>query len=287
VGTAFFVSDLHGRIGRYEALFTAIAAERPGAVFLGGDLLPHPLARRETPEHGAGDFVPDCIGRGLERLRGDLGAAYPRVFLIFGNDDPRSEEDDVRALEARGLLEHVHGRRVEWGRFPVYGYACVPPTPFMLKDWERYDVSRYVEPGCVSPEEGIRTVPVPASEIRNATIAADLERLAGEADLTGAVFLFHAPPYETPLDRAALDGRMVDHAPVDVHVGSIAVRRFIEARRPALTLHGHIHESVALTGSWKTQIGSTLCIGGAHDGPELALVRFDPGRPVEAVRELI
>jgi len=40
--------------------------------------------------------------------------------------------------------------------------------------------------------------------------------------------VLHSPPYDTGLDRAALDGRSVDHAPLDVHVGSIAIRRFIE-----------------------------------------------------------
>ena len=80
---------------------------------------------------------------------------------------------------------------------------------------------------------------------------------------------------------------MVDHVPLDVHVGSIAVRRFIEAKQPLLTLHGHVHESTRLTGEWMTQIGRTTCINGAHDGPELALVRFDPAAPAAATRELL
>ncbi len=40
VTRCLFVSDLHGRASRYEALLGAMAAERPAAVFLGGDLLP-------------------------------------------------------------------------------------------------------------------------------------------------------------------------------------------------------------------------------------------------------
>ena len=102
-----------------------------------------------------------------------------------------------------------------------------------------------------------------------------------------AVFLFHTPPHETALDRAALDGMMVDYVPLDVHVGSIAVRRFIEARQPLLTLHGHIHESARLTGSWRDKIGETHLFSAAHDGPELALVRFDLENPEDATRTLI
>jgi Icc-related predicted phosphoesterase len=144
-----------------------------------------------------------------------------------------------------------------------------------------------VDPGCVSPEEGVRSVPVPEGETRWGTIAADIEALVGGGDLSGAVFLFHSPPHGTALDRAALDGRTVDHVPLDVHVGSIAIRRFVEARQPLLTLHGHVHESARLTGAWRDRIGRTVCLSAAHDGPELALVRFDLERPESATRELL
>jgi Icc-related predicted phosphoesterase len=133
----------------------------------------------------------------------------------------------------------------------------------------------------------MRSVPVPQAEVRYGTIAQDLQRLTGDDDLTDATFLFHTPPYKTALDRAALDGQFVDHVPLDVHVGSIAVRRFIEERQPRLTLHGHIHESARLTGSWQDRIGETLLLGAAHDGPELALVKFDLEDPAGATRELI
>ncbi len=277
----FFVSDLHGRADRYDKLVSAVARERPAAVFLGGDLLPHAWSLR------GGSFVERALQPRLAALRGRLGAAYPRVFAILGNDDPRVEEAALRRLEAEGLLEYLHGRGVAWGAWMVYGYACVPPTPFQLKDWEVYDVSRYVDPGCVPPEEGRRSVAVDPAEIRRRTIAADLDALVPAGDLDRTIVLFHTPPYRTALDRAALDHRRVDHAPVDVHVGSVAVRRFIEARQPRVTLHGHVHESARITGAWREAIGRTWALSAAHDGPELALVRFDPAHPEAATRELL
>ena len=39
----YFVSDLHGRIPRYNSLFRTIEANKPKAVFLGGDLMPHQM----------------------------------------------------------------------------------------------------------------------------------------------------------------------------------------------------------------------------------------------------
>jgi Icc-related predicted phosphoesterase len=139
----------------------------------------------------------------------------------------------------------------------------------------------------VSPEEGGRSHERPPNEIRFATIEKDLAALAGDRSLDDAVFLFHGPPHETNLDRAANDGKMIDYVPLDLHVGSIAVRRFIERRQPLVTLHGHIHESARLTGSWRDRIGRTHLFGAAHDGPELALVRFDPDCPERATRELV
>lgn len=283
--SCFFATDLHGRTGRYEKLLTAIATERPAAVFLGGDLLPAMGLRAEQSDDA--DFLHSYIVPMFTSVRNALGAAYPNIFLILGNDDPRWQEESFQTCSAQGLWHYAHERKLTVSSFPVYGYACVPPTPFLLKDWERYDVSRYVPPGCVSPEEGCRSVPVEESHVKWGTIQRELESLAGSDSLTEAVFLFHTPPYDTALDRAGLDGMTYEHVPLDLHVGSIAVRRFIDARQPLLTLHGHVHESSRLTGEWKIRLGRTVCISGAHDGPELALVRFDVESPWDATRELL
>ncbi len=174
-----------------------------------------------------------------------------------------------------------------WGDRTVCGYNCVPPSPFQLKDWERYDVSRFVDPGCVSPEEGRRTDGLTTREVRWTTIRDELAALAGDGDLARTICLFHGPPYGTVLDRAALDGKTVDGVPLDPHVGSIAVREFLETRQPLLGLHGHVHETARLTGAWRQQLGRTWALAGAHDGPELPLVRFDPAGPAAATRELV
>ena len=282
-----FVSDLHGRLTRYERLFAEIEARRPAAVFLGGDLLPFPLSAARTGQKLPDDFLRDYLFVKFDALSQRMKKHYPAVFMILGNDDPRAEETAVLEGEVGELWSYCHQRRCEFGAYTVYGYSYVPPTPFLLKDWERYDVSRYVPPGGVSPESGRRSVPVDERSIRYATIKDDLERLAGSDPMENAVFLFHTPPHETHLDRVATDGHMIDHVPLDVNVGSIAVRRFIESRRPLVTLHGHVHESARLTGSWRDEIGPTHVFSAAHDGPELALVSFDLMDPGGATRELL
>jgi len=283
----FFVSDLHGSISRYTKLFEAIHDELPDAIFLGGDILPSGLKVFFDRSGNYDSFILDFIKPGLLKLRSTLDRNYPEIFMIPGNDDGRFEEAAVKAVESEGLWTCIHNRRVSLNDFAVYGYAFVPPTPFQLKDWERYDVSRYVDPGCVPPTQGMRSVPVPDDEIEFSTIKEDLQILAGDDSLDRAIFLFHAPPYQTYLDRAALDGRMIDHVPMDVHVGSIAIKRFIEKCQPAVTLHGHIHESARMTGHWSQQIGRTHAFTAAHDGDELALVTFDPESPKTAARRLL
>lgn len=280
----FFVSDLHGKLERYHKLFEVVRNERPDAVLVGGDFLPSRLGG--TP-FSPGEFIRHYLVTELHRLRRDMAGHFPRFFLIMGNDDERAQEPAVHQAEALCLLQYVHQRKVSLAEFDIFGYAYVPPTPFQLKDWERYDVSRYVDPGCISPEEGVYSCPVSDTERKWSTIQNDLQQLAKDAALDRAVFLFHAPPYRTRLDRGGLDQMTVEAVPLDFHLGSIAVRRFIEAGQPLLTLHGHVHESARLSGAWRDQIGRTHLLSAAHDGPELALVRFDLQWPADATRELI
>ncbi|MDT8393059.1 MAG: metallophosphoesterase [Bacteroidales bacterium] len=278
----FFASDLHGKPSRYEKLFALIKKEKPGMVLLGGDLLSHGMSR----EIDFDDFFKDFLLASFLNLKEEMQADYPKVLLILGNDDARITEQDFKDAEQLGVWIYMHERRFEHNGFSFYGYAYIPPTPFRLKDWERYDVSRYADPGCIHPTEGFFTVE-PEGDIEYQTIKNDLEKLVIDETLERAVFLFHSPPYQTKLDRAALDGMMIDHVPLDVHVGSIAIKRFLEERKPLLSLHGHIHESSGITGAWMDKIGNTISFNAAWDGPELSLISFDTNDPAGAERRIL
>lgn len=284
----FFVSDLHGHIDRYQKLGAAILKQHPAAVFFGGDLLPSGRVSAHGGER-IHEFFTDYLMPEFSRIKRQLGDSYPKIFMILGNDDGRACEAQVLEGVEAGLWQYVHNQKVNFEQLSVFGYAYVPPTPFLLKDWERYDVSRYVDPGCISPEEGWRSnqTPTAENEIAHATIKDDLEKLTANQDLRKAVFLFHSPPHQTDLDRANLDGRIIDNVQVDVHVGSIAIKRFIEEKQPYLTLHGHVHESARMTGAWQQTIGRTTCFSAAHDGPELALVQFELESLGKAIRQLL
>jgi Icc-related predicted phosphoesterase len=282
-----FATDIHGLSERYLKLFKIIEEERPDAVFLGGDILPSGWFMKYETYDIPGDFIDDFLAVKFAELKDKLGESYPRIFVILGNDDGRIFEQDFIKGTEKGLWEYINLKQASLDDYHVYGYCFVSPTPFRLKDWEKYDVSRFVDPGCLSPEEGVTTIELPDREKKNTTIKSDLDELTKDKNLEKSMFLFHTPPYQTKLDRAALDGKMIDHVPMDVNIGSIAVRRFIESRQPLLTLHGHVHESTRLTGSWKDKIGRTVMFSAAHDGRELCIVRFDPENLDKAERELI
>lgn len=274
----YFVSDLHGTTDKYQKLFNSILIEKPDIVLIGGDLLPHYTIK---------NFVATFLKPELDKLKQKLKDKFPQILIIPGNNDPKSEESQLINLEKEELCIYLHFRKIEINKYKFFGYAYSPPSPFLLKDWEKYDVTRNTGIGCISPEHGIRTIEIPDSEKKYSTIKNDLKTFADKEENTNTIFLFHAPPYKTNLDRAALDGKKIDNVELDVYVGSKAIRNFIESFQPYLTLHGHIHESSRLTGRWKDKIGNTHCFSAAHDGKELAIVKFHLENLDNAYRELI
>lgn len=61
------------------------------------------------------------------------------------------------------------------------------------------------------------------------------------------------------------------------HAGSFAVRLFVEQYQPYLTFHGHIHETVQVSGDFKERINNSVSFSsGNHNiGSDLAIVVFD------------
>src|SRR5205085_931336 len=114
--------------------------------------------------------------------------------------------------------------------------ACVPISPFSIKDYERRDVGPLPPfsfgQAYTSWSGAIERIDAGALASRP-SIAEDLEHLARQSDPRRTIYVCHTPPAHTPLDQMAR-GR---------HPGSMALHEFIEQRQPLLTLHGHIHEA--------------------------------------------
>lgn len=274
--TSYFVSDLHGSKSRYEMLFREIIRNKPSFIFIGGDLLPHVHRSERVGQKEIPDFTNDYLIPGFKNLRRQMGCNYPEVFVIMGNDDHRIEEKSFLEGEKSELWKYLNCSKFKFGPYTIYGYPFVPPTPFLLKDWEKYDVSQTIHTGCIDPKKGFRTVE-PEHDPDNSTIEKDLEILIGQDDMTKSIFLFHSPPYQSNLDLMASN----------VHVGSIAIQRFIADKQPWISMHGHVHESARLSGDWKQQTGRTFSFSAANDGPELTIVKFQIDNPRDCERILL
>jgi Icc-related predicted phosphoesterase len=93
------------------------------------------------------------------------------------------------------------------------------------------------------------------------------------------ICVFHTPPYNTVLD-------MINSKR---HVGSEEIRAFIEQKQPLLTLHGHIHETVDVSGKFYQTIGRTTCasVGNYDHSEKAAMILFDTGNLSKIERILV
>jgi Icc-related predicted phosphoesterase len=111
--------------------------------------------------------------------------------------------------------------------------------------------------------------PTPWSTPRELPEEEFLDRLSGlmrgVRDARKTVIMTHVPPYDSGLDTAPVlspDLRPTASAGDLLRgpVGSTGVRRAIESFRPALGVHGHIHES-----GGERRIGDTVCVNAGSE----------------------
>ena len=154
------------------------------------------------------------------------GGEIPCV-LNGGNDDIW-EIDDI--IEQSPSVSFAESKVLDIGGFYLASMGWTNPTP-----WNTFREA---------PEDVLTTkIDAVVSQI---------------PDMSRAVFNFHAPPYGTGLDEApALDGNMrpTHGGAVMKPVGSTAVRAAILKYQPALSVHGHIHESKGIK-----KLGQTLAM---------------------------
>jgi Icc-related predicted phosphoesterase len=296
-----YAADLHGDIDSYRSLLDLATTTDARAAIVGGDLLPHAITLRTALQ-----VQRDFIAEQLRPLLAWFRARHPEidVYLLPGNDDWAGATMDLDGLEQAGLAFQLHERVYcliddavrrgdgvtgrEGARATMHhpitpspdhpvtssdglwlaGYACVPLTPFSIKDYERRD------DGPLPPFSFGMAYTSGSGEIQPAdaealaaqpSIAEALAALAQRSDPQRTIYVCHTPPFDTPLDTM----------PRGRHVGSKALRAFIEQHAPPLTLHGHIHESPELSGRYAAQLGTTWSINPGHDPRRFQAVTLD------------
>lgn len=276
-----YTADLHGDIAAYRALCKYAQASAAQALIVGGDLLPHAIRLGD-----ALDRQRAFVAEQLRPLLAEFRARTPgcAVYLLPGNDDWAAAIGALGQLESAGLAFPLHQRVYALAPLPaadresealwLAGYGCVPVTPFSIKDYERHDQPfASSQPGTPMFDFGmayaswrgtIESIERQALDARP-SIAEDLDCLARQSDPRRTIYVCHTPPADTPLDQM----------PRGRHIGSRALRAFIERHQPPLTLHGHIHESPEQSGQYAVRLGRTWSINPGHSEQRFQAVALD------------
>jgi uncharacterized protein len=276
-----YTSDLHGNLDLYRAAGAAAVRKRADALIFGGDLCP--CSNSGSAKRLPFD-QPKFLVKQLYPPLGDWKRAHPslRIFAIPGNDDCQTILPALEELEASNLIENLHQKTRSFGDYSLTGLSFVPPTPFHLKDFERWDdlpeldSDSHSDRCIVSAPHGFKVVDDFQAYLNSLpTIQQELRNLPIK-DPMRTVTVIHTPPFETKCD-VLFDGR---------HIGSKAVRNWIERVQPLVTLHGHIHESPKLSRSYCDRIGRTTVInpGCNHQLPHLVFIDFE--KPAELEHSL-
>ena len=250
-------SDLHGDCAKYEAINAIVEEQGIGAVLNGGDLLSHGGSNRLKDQRSA-----------VCALESILSRCPCPVYLQCGNDDLLGVLPDL--VGTIGRLPHVHRLDGHWHDLDgvwISGYCCIPDSPFPTKDWCRLDGTpgweRPPQPHAPKRSDPGGMIPLAGDgrqwlEQRN-TIARDLDRLTppGGVGWDRCLMVFHAPPHNTDFDLTMFD----------MHVGSPAIGSFITRKQPLLSVFGHIHETVEMSGRWRGDIDGALCAAVGQRGP--------------------
>lgn len=269
-----YTSDLHGRENLYRQLLEKIRSESVQSVILGGDLLP-----RKAPGLNSLDVQKAFVKNQLQTIFQEIRQMNNcSIYLILGNDDWAATLPLFGFMVDDKIIHLLHGvTRILDSDYIITGYPFVPPTPFRSKDFEKLDKKTDTLPdpdttASISVHNSIQNVNVAIYYQSRTSIEQDLGMIHKEKE-KHTIFVMHSPPFNTKLDL--LHGGQ--------HIGSEAIREFIMQNQPDITLHGHIHESPAVSGYYWDCLGETLSINPGQTGDELSAVLFDLYKPKETL----
>src|SRR4030043_1350592 len=251
-----YTSDLHGETQLYNELLELSIASSAKIIALGGDLLPSfpPSKRYEDMIPNQNIFVDQFLIPFFKKILETTSVR--QIFLIPGNWDIGYPYLFRKLVE--GIIDLSQKNYRLKNGYELIGYPFVPPTPFRPKDYEQIDDREAPWPPQKNPsyirssDQTDQLIPIdPFLYLRGReTIGEDLDRLPKPLHPKRAIYVMHSPPFGTRLDLIR-GGKSA---------GSRSIKTFIEKNQPLLTLHGHIHESPELSGTYVDRIGETFSV---------------------------
>ena len=284
----FFVADLHGSEPAFRKFLNSARFYDVDALVFGGDIMGKAL----VPIVGDnGTFRAHFNGEDHEFDRDGTAAFTRRVetqgfyWRVVDRDEYGAAKEDP--LLRKGMFQDLATARLqEWLSLAeerlagtgvrMYLTGGNDDEPAVLEVLESHDGEHVVasEGRLIELDEEHTMVTVGLStytpwdtprEASEAEIAAAIEtEVAKVPDVARAVFNFHCPPKDTPIDSClkleppAFPGELPKPIReggrfVTIGGGSVAVRESLERYQPLVGLHGHIHESAGRFRIGKTQ----------------------------------
>jgi uncharacterized protein len=280
--TLYFATDIHGSERCFMKFLNAGKAYGAHAVILGGDVTGKALV--PVVEQAGGSWQASLFGKteaagdaaelaDLEKRIRALGF-YP--YRTSPDEHARMAADEAYLSDVfNGVMRSSTERWVDMAesRLSSAGLPCVvmpgnddiPEVKDVLarSDWLVQGEGHVIELGpyqvlslgysTVTPWDSPR-------EISEEEMARHLSELTGQiAADRPVIFNVHNPPVDSGTDLAfkLTDQMRIETAggePLKAPVGSHAVRAAIESAQPLLSLHGHIHESRAMSKIGRTTV---------------------------------
>lgn len=301
--TIYFATDIHGSETCFRKFLNAGAFYGVDAVILGGDVAGKGLIPLTQGTNGG--WRATLFGKPVELGSEDELAEFERRMRLQGYYPYRTTPDEVAELGKHGealdrAFEKAIGRSVEeWvgladEKLEAAGIPCLvmpgnddPPLVKRAMNqatWLTQAEDRIVELGPYQVLSLGYSTPTPWDSPREITedeMRTKLARLTALLEPNRpTLFNVHNPPFDTGTDRAyelTPDMRIktAGGEPTLAPVGSVAVREAIEEVQPMLALHGHIHESRAMSSVGRTKVCNpgSVYMEGALQGVIVSLDR--------------
>lgn len=247
-----YTSDLHGIKFLYEEIKTLIKEQgKFDYLIIGGDLFAHCREMQSQISFINGYFT------------SFLNEVQVKILFIPGNIDwPGSIKAinhlpkilDITCIDLNGIQTAEN--------IITTGFPYVPPTPLHRKDYELRDLtedkSTVIPDSYITDKTGGKHYITASYFNEQASIECKLKLMNPKC----SIMISHSPPY----------GNKLDICNRGTHIGSKAVLKKIEEIQPSLSLHGHVHESPKISGSWHDKIGNTICINPGMEANKLHAV---------------
>jgi len=285
-------------------------------VFIGGDIAPkaqHKTKRNQYYKAMEAEQREWLTTKWPEEIR-PLSENGIACYVILGNGDVASNYDIHLQHEENKLYTNVNCKRVPLTEeFDLVGYPYVPFSYSSMKDFEKRDMVRcpkkwerefrersvhgqhdhydrsmklmtnFTKEDFSEKQCGWGTVDYQKDL---SSIQDDLQSPVFTENAKKTVYLTHSPPYDT----------FADIVPRKYHVGSVAIAAFIHDYHPYLTLHGHIHETVDMSGKFIDKVSDSIVIASGNDplynnteyaiGSSVILIEFDLYNPLKTSRRI-